>query len=105
MSPLETRNGNEWCVIHVIGFYAIVAFMLRLLALFNVVKAKFHLLTHCWCLQAQNAHVFMGGRCLLMWAVPGLCVGCCCHLWAEEGKYAVIAVTLVHCWVKGGCHW
>ena len=40
MLPLGIRNGNEWCVIHVSGFYVIVAFMVRLLALFKCSKSK-----------------------------------------------------------------
>ena len=88
-----------------VGFMSLLHSWLCCWHCLNVVRAKFCVLTHYWCLQVQNAHVSMRGRCLLMWVVPGLCVGCCCHLRAEEGKYAVIAVALVHCWVKGGCHW
>ena len=35
-------------------------------------EAKIHVLTHCCCLQAQKAQVFMGGMCLLVQA--GVCV-------------------------------
>ena len=48
------------------------------------VKANVHLVAQWRCLQAQNAHFSMVGRCLLVGAVPCLCVGRCCHLRAEE---------------------
>ena len=48
------------------------------------VKANVRLVAQWWCLQAQNAHFSMVGRCLLVGAVPCLCVGRCCRLRAEE---------------------
>ena len=41
MLSAGSRKSNEWCVIRVIGFYVIVAFKGRLLALFKCSKSKF----------------------------------------------------------------
>ena len=75
-------------------------------AVLGVVRAwevKMCLLIHCCCLQAQNAQFSVGFMCLLVWAVPGLCFGCCSLFWAEGIKDPGISISFMCLWGNMKC--
>ena len=46
---------------------------------------------------------FVGCLWLLVWAMPGVCFGCCSHVWAEEVKDPGVSMSLLCCQGKGRC--